>query len=47
MVTNLKYICIYNDSNRFVVSWSETDSYIKNEQIQIGDIEIMTTEYGS
>ena len=30
-----------------MVSWRETDSYFNNEQIQIGDIEIMTSEYSS
>ena len=34
-------------SNRFVVSWRETDSYFNNEPIQIGDIEIITSAYGS
>ena len=30
-----------------MVSWGGTDSYLNNEQIQIGDIEIMTSAYGS
>ena len=30
-----------------MVSWWGTDSYFNNEQIQIGDIEIMTAAYGS
>ena len=38
---------IYNDPNRFMVSLRGTDSYFNNEQIQIGDIEIMTAAYGS
>ena len=38
---------IYNDSNIFMVSWRGTESYFNNEQIQIGDIEIMTSAYGS
>ena len=41
------YIYIYNDPNIFVVSWWGKDSYFNNEQIQIGDIEIMTAAYGS
>ena len=36
-----------NDYNWLVVSWWGTDSYFNNELIQIGDIEIMTSEYGS
>ena len=30
-----------------MVSWWGTDSYFNNEQIQIGDTEIMTSAYGS
>ena len=30
-----------------MVSWWKTDLYFNNEKIQIGDIEIMTAEYGS
>ena len=30
-----------------MVSWWGTDSYFNNEQIQIGDIEIVTSTYGS
>ena len=30
-----------------MVSWWGTDLYFNNEQIQIGDIEIMTSSYGS
>ena len=40
-------ISVYNDSNIFMVSWWGTDSYFNNEQIKIGDIEIMTYAYGS
>ena len=40
-------IYIYNNTNIFMVSWWETDSYLNNEHIQIGDIEIMTATYGS
>ena len=40
-------IYIYNDYNIFVLSWWSTDSYFNNKLIQIGDIEIMTYEYGS
>ena len=38
---------IYNDPNRFMVSWWVTDPYLNNKQIKIGDIEIITAEYGS
>ena len=38
---------IYNDMNRFLVSWWGTDSYFNNELIQISDIWIMTAEYFS
>ena len=30
-----------------MVLWLVTDSYFNNEQIKIGDIEIMTSAYGS
>ena len=29
-----------------MVSWWGTDSYFNNEQIQIGDVELMNTAYG-
>ena len=38
---------IYNDCNIFMVSWWGTDSYFNNKLIQICDIEMMTSEYGS
>ena len=38
---------IYNDSNRWMVSFWRTDSYYYNKLIQIGDIEIMNSVYGS
>ena len=38
---------IYNDPNRFMVSWWGTDSYFNNEKIQIGYIELMNAVYGS
>ena len=38
---------IYTDSNIFVVSWLGTDSYFNNKKIKIGNIEIMTSAYGS
>ena len=38
---------IYNDSNKFMVSWWVIYSYFNIEQIQIGDIEIMISAYGS
>ena len=38
---------IYNYSNRFMVSWWGTDSYFNYGHIQIGDIVIMTSAYGS
>ena len=38
---------IYNDPNRFLVSWWRIDSYFNNEPIQISDFEIMTAAYGS
>ena len=37
---------IYNDSNKFVVSCWEIDSYFNLEQIQMGDIEIMISACG-
>ena len=37
---------IYNYPNRFMVSWWGIYSYFNNEQIQIGDIEIITAVYG-
>ena len=39
-------IYMYIDSNIFRVSWWGTDLYSNNEQIQIGDIEIMTATCG-
>ena len=39
-----KYIYQYNI---FMISCWGTDSYFNNEQIQIGDIEMMTSAYGS
>ena len=39
--------CLYNYPNTFMVSWWENNSYLNNEQIQIGDIEIMNSAYGS
>ena len=39
--------CIYNYYNIFMVSWWVTDSYFNNELIQTGDIEIMSSAYGS
>ena len=36
-----------NNSNRFMVSWWGTNSYFNNKQIQICDIEIMTSAYDS
>ena len=51
METDLNFpilkISIYNDSNRFMVSWWVTDSYLNNEQIKIGDIKIVNSAYGS
>ena len=38
---------IYNDPNIFMVFWWGTYSDINNEEIQIGDIEVMTAAYGS
>ena len=38
---------IYNNSNKFMASWWGIDSYFNIEQIQIGDIEIMISTYGS
>ena len=38
---------IYNDSNKFMVSWWGIYSYFNIEQIQICDIEIMISAYGS
>ena len=50
MENNLNYNthkkCIYNYPNRFMFSWWGIDSYLNNEQIKIGDIEIMTAAYG-
>ena len=37
----------YNYLNRFMVSWWGKYSCFNNEQIQIGDIKIMTTAYSS
>ena len=36
---------IYNYYNIFMVSWWGTYLYFNNEQIQIGDIGIMTSAY--
>ena len=51
METALNYpiqkIYIYNYPNTFVVSWWGTYSYFYHEQIQIGDIAILTGVYGS
>ena len=38
---------IHNDYNIFMVSWWGTGSHFNNKQIKIGDIEIMTSAYGS
>ena len=38
---------IYNYSNIFMVSWWGTYSYLSDEQIQIGGVDIMTSSYGS
>ena len=38
---------IYKDPNIFIVYWWWTDLYFNYEKNQIGDIEIMTSEYGS
>ena len=48
-VLNVSYSkkSIQNDSNILLVSWWGTDLYFNNEQIQIGDIEIITSAYGS
>ena len=37
---------IYNDHNRFMVSWWKRYSYFNNEQIQTGDVALMNYEYG-
>ena len=39
-IKELFFTCIYNNINIFMVSWWLTDSYLKNEKIKIGDIEI-------
>ena len=38
---------IYKDSNIFMVSLCVTDSYFNNEQIKIGDIEMISSVYVS
>ena len=38
---------IYNDHARFMVSWWVKYSYFDNKQIQISDVLLMKTEYGS
>ena len=38
---------IKNDTYILMVSLRETDSYLNYEEIQMGDIEMMTAEYGS
>ena len=38
---------MYNDPNRFMVSWWGKHPYLNHEKIQIGDIEIITASYAS
>ena len=38
---------IYNGINIFMVSWWGTYLYFNNEQMKIGDIEIMPASYSS
>ena len=50
METALNFIIpksIYNDSDRFMVSREGTNSYLNNEQVQIGDIKMMNAAYDS
>ena len=50
METALNFIIpksIYNDSDIFMVSREGTNSYLNNEQVQIGDIKMMNAAYDS